>query len=152
VPVPKFTTARIRVDVNEVVRWLQMEKRYWEEAERTLLGKVADRGLEILKEEVPEGKTRELYDSCWSEVVGHTARVGTAVPYDKFIDGDGMTASSPGRYVPAIGKRLVMPSKRNPSIGTHPGSRQTPFSRRTAERMVREAEVMLDEMVRGAPK
>jgi hypothetical protein len=55
------------------------------------------------------------------------------VDYAPIIDGYGRTRASPGRYVPAIGKRLVDPSKGD--IGWHPGSRKTPFSQRTYDRL-----------------
>jgi len=46
-------------------------------------------------------------------------RIGWSAPYASFVD-EGIP-QSPGRYVPAIDKRLIQPSRRNPSIGVHPG-------------------------------
>jgi len=56
------------------------------------------------------------------------AWIGPTVPYAGFVEFG--TRPSPGRYVPAIGKRLVNPAL--PHFGMHPGIRATHFVERTA--------------------
>ena len=148
-PVPALKTARVRIDARGVIRWLQMERDTWDRKGEKIVRRLGEKGLVILREEVPVGATGRLRASCWVEVSKHTAKVGTNMPYDKYVDGEGKTASSPGRYVPAIDKRLVNVSKRNPDIGVHPGSKRTPYSARTAERMKAEAARLIEQAARG---
>lgn len=103
-------SVRLRIKVRGIQTYLQTLKSYWEKEGSRLLEYGAEEGLKILKEEVPKGPTGELEKSCWSEVRGKTVELGTNVPYAKYIDGEGKTEASPGRYVPYIGekgKRLV---------------------------------------------
>lgn len=101
------TKVRIRLEAREALTFIGTTEKFWEGAGKEWLEFGRRRGLEILQEEVPKGKTGKLHDSCWSEIQGKTVRIGTAVPYDEFVDGEGKTDASPGRFVPAIEKRLV---------------------------------------------
>ncbi len=86
------------------------------------LRRIGERGLTILREEMPEGKTGDLRAKATYAVfqssqhkfeIGwwSSAKTSDGKFKDKIVNqGKGQpdhTASSPGRYVPAIGKRLV---------------------------------------------
>jgi len=66
-------------------------------------------------------KTGNLQESFWirKEEAGRVMRMGWDAQYSRAVD-EGLPPS-PGRYVPAIDKRLVKESKRNPNIGMWPG-------------------------------
>ncbi|RLG45127.1 MAG: hypothetical protein DRN81_02685 [Thermoproteota archaeon] len=53
-------------------------------------------------------------------------------PYAKYVVTG--TRRSPGRFVPAIGRRLRTPSRTNPTIGYHPGTRANPFVARAVRK------------------
>ena len=55
--------------------------------------------------------------------------IGPTVPYAYYVTKG--TQPSPGRYVPAIGKRLVNP--RLPHFGMHPGIRANPYIAETVQ-------------------
>ena len=86
------------------------------------LRRIGERGLTILRQEMPEGKTGDLrakaqfaifQDSAHKFTVGwwSSARTSDGKFKDKIVDqGKGQpdrTKASPGRYVPAIGRRLL---------------------------------------------
>jgi len=98
---------RIKIEVREARTFIGLTEKFWEGAGKDWLEFGKRRGLEILREEVPKGKTKQLHDSCWAEISGKTVKIGTAVSYDEFVDGEGKTDMSHGRYVPAIEKKLV---------------------------------------------
>jgi len=145
--------ARLRIKVRNTLTYLQIIKSYWEAKREEILLRAKEEGLLILREEVPK-RTGRLERSCWAELSKNTVLLGTAVPYDQYVDGEGRTAASPGRYVPYIGKkgkRLKRVSKRNPRLGIHPGSRKTPYSKRTTERLRTRIEEYLFDAMRNQP-
>jgi len=73
-------------------------------------------------------RTGALRSSIMVDVEADRVTVGPQVPYAGFVEFG--TRPSPGRYVPAIGKRLVNPAL--PHFGMHPGIRATHFVERTA--------------------
>ena len=73
-------------------------------------------------------RTGALRSSIVARVEGLRVSVGPTVPYAPFLEHG--TRPSPGRYVPAIGKKLVNPQL--PHFGMHPGIRATHFVDRTA--------------------
>ncbi|KXH76244.1 MAG: hypothetical protein AM326_03020 [Candidatus Thorarchaeota archaeon SMTZ-45] len=141
---------RIRINVRDVVHYVGVVERYWEGQEMEIMNHLKDEGLIILREEVPK-RSGKLAASCWSEISGKTVHIGTGEPYADIIDGYGRSPPSEGRYVPALGKRLVKVSKTNPRIGIHPGSKKTPFSERTSERVFMIAEERMENALRNMP-
>ena len=91
---------------------------------------ILDGSAEMMKDEVrdqaPRGRTGELAESVQVEMMADARRVVVNSPHGRYVN-DG-TGPSPGRYVPAIGKRLI-----NPPRGMHPGIRATHFFDRAVE-------------------
>lgn len=52
---------------------------------QTLAQRVADTGVEIMREEVPK-RTNELADSIFSEISGDTVFIGTEKAYAKYVE------------------------------------------------------------------
>jgi len=132
-PVPKIT-----IQTGDVERFLETEKTYWERFGQETLETIRDEGLRIYRQEAPRGETGKLRESLFAEIQGNRIVFGfdlRIAPYAEIIDGYGKTTSSKGRYVPAIHKRLVRPSKRNPDPSQHPGSKKIPFTDRTLTRL-----------------
>lgn len=85
---------------------------------------ILDTAGEMMKDSIVDeapGRTGELKDSVRVETTKDTRTVIVGAPHGRFVN-DG-TGPSPGRYVPAIGRRLV----RGTNIGMHPGTRATHF-------------------------
>ena len=143
---------RVRIESRNLMNYLETEKAYWDRFGQRILETVRDKGLEIYQQEVPKGPTRRLWNSLFADIqenkviFGYDLRIA---PHAEHIDGYGRTARSEGRYVPAIHRRLVRPSKRNPRIGWHPGSRKTPFTERTMVRLEQLVEQILTQGIRG---
>lgn len=144
-------TARVRINVQGAIKYVQAVRSFWDRAGDDILDFAERRGVEILQEEVPKGETMQLHDGCQAERTGKTVRIFSSAPHAEIIDGEGRVPSSPGRYVPAIGRRLVRTSTTNPRIGTHPGAKKTPFGKRTAERLAMELEEEIRRKVRESP-
>ena len=70
-----------------------------------------------------------LAASITIERQGDMILIGPTVPYAYYVTKG--TKPSPGRYVPAIGKRLVNPSL--PHFGMHPGIKANPYIRETLD-------------------
>jgi len=87
----------------------------------------------------------ELKDSAYIESGPDRREIGFSAPHAIHVE-EG-TQGSPGRYVPAIGKRLVNVTKWNPSIGRHPGTPATHFFEKSIEETRDEVNNILD---RGA--
>jgi hypothetical protein len=85
-----------------------------------IMDTVADAAFDHNERLVPR-RTGQLQESfgVQMEAQFRRIRISWTAPYANFVD-EGVP-ESPGRYVPAIDKRLVNPSKRNPTIGIHPG-------------------------------
>jgi len=101
---------------------------------------ILDTSAEMLRDAIVDEAPGSIKDTVVIEATGDTRRVVVESPHAVFVN-DG-TRPSPGRYVPAIGKRLVATTrvmfgvKRLPSgvrvmqtrnIGMHPGTKATHF-------------------------
>jgi hypothetical protein len=71
-------------------------------------------------------------------------QVGTRLPYARYIDQG--TKSSPGRYVPFLGRRLVV---NRPGFGLHPGVRGRNFLRDTKREMDGKSRDMINDFVKS---
>jgi len=87
---------------------------------KEILDESAEMMAESIRDEAPKGATGKLRNSVIIEETHDKRSVIVDSPYGRFVN-DG-TGPSPGRYVPAIGKRLV-----NPPRGMHPGVPATHF-------------------------
>lgn len=103
----------------------------------------ADRAVQLEEEEAPK---RSGYLASSVEAIGdkNETFVRPTADHAKYVISG--TRESPGRYVPAIGKRLVNP-KRN--IGTHSGMKANPFVERAFERLLGESQQILERLVRS---
>lgn len=107
---------------------------------RSVLQEVAQTAVRIMKEEAPV-RTGRLRASIRAEIEDTEARIGPTVDYAKYVIC--WTRPSPGRYVPAIGKRLVNPRFFHAKsgkvlmrdIGMHPGTPANPFVEKTCEKL-----------------
>ncbi|MEM3527884.1 MAG: HK97 gp10 family phage protein [Candidatus Bathyarchaeia archaeon] len=75
---------------------------------------------------------------------GDRILIGPTVPYAPYVISG--TKPSPGRYVPAISRRLVNP--RHPSFGMHPGIAPNPFVERTFREVSQQVMDEVDEEIR----
>lgn len=98
-----------------------------------VLNEVALLGKQTMMEEAPQGKTKAeggkgapggLRNSIEEDIDDDSVKIYPTKEYAVFVELG--TSPSPGRYVPAIGKRLV-----NPASGMHPGIPANPFVERT---------------------
>jgi len=128
----------VRIIVGPARRTLTLSAEFWRRAGRKFLRRVGEAGVETARQECPvrTGRLRDSIRYTISLVHPPTVTIeATAMKPDKgirygiFVERG--TAPSPGRYVPAIGKRLVRPSRRNPRVGEHPGTPANPFMFRT---------------------
>ena len=110
------------VNVEGVVSWIArleyMSRIY---LPNKVLNKGAEEILKCVKRYCPRGATGQLYNSLHIDTIPDARVVTSHLPYARYVE-EG-TNPSPGRYVPDIGKRLVKPSVRNPTIGWHPGQK-----------------------------
>jgi hypothetical protein len=70
------------------------------------IDKIVDMAQELNRDYVPRGATGKLQSSFRVERSERSVRFYWDVPYAKYVD-EGTKPGSPGRYVPAIGKRLI---------------------------------------------
>lgn len=110
-------------------------------------------GKNIMTEEIPEGGSGELKRSVQATVSrrpnGMTVRIFPTAEHAVHVDGEGRT--SPHVIVPRTKKALTFYKEGSYHFARkvkHPGSKRTPFSRRTAERLRKYIDRLLDEMVR----
>lgn len=88
------------------------------------------RAVEVMKR-LSSHKTGRLRNSIQLKIEPLNARVGPTVGYATYLEHG--TRASPGRYVKAIGKRLV-----NPPRGMHPGIKPHPFVKPTYDTIASE--------------
>ena len=74
-------------------------------------------------------RSGKLSASITVEQEGRIVYVGPTVDYARYVSGG--TRPSPGRFVPAIGKRLINPNL--PSFGMHPGIAPNRYIEETAD-------------------
>jgi len=82
---------------------------------------ILDTSSEMMADAISDEAVGSIKDSVIVEEMGDKRRVVVDSPHARFVN-DG-TGPSPGRYVPAIGRRLV----RGENIGMHPGIRASHF-------------------------
>jgi len=111
------------------------------------LDKVATLAKEYMREEAP-CRTGRLRDSITIFTPSETERVVRPTAEHAVYVHFG-TKPSPGRYVPAIGRRLVRGRAGKGKIGTHPGIKPNPFVRRAYERLIEYVDSHLSEILEG---
>ena len=89
---------------------------------------ILDESAEMMSDEIRDQAKGSIKDSVRIEPAKDKRSVIVDSPHAVFVN-DG-TGPSPGRYVPAIGKRLINPAR---DIGMHPGIRATHFFDRAVE-------------------
>jgi len=87
-----------------------------------ILVEMATHGFHFMRS-IASYRTGRLRGSIRTKIGDMFAEVGPTVDYAPHLEFG--TRSSPGRYVPPIGKRLVNPA--HPSFGMHPGISPRPF-------------------------
>jgi len=109
-----------------------------------IIDEAAEETAAFAATEAPYGQTKygkiggTLRDSIETVRQFQERRVGPNLqkaPYAPYVIAG--TQPSPGRFVPAIGRRLRQPSRTNPDIGEHPGTPANPFMNRAFERVRR---------------
>jgi len=95
-------SARLTLNVSGKVRWINVKPGA---LINNAITRVVEEANRLNVEIVPKGKTGELQSSFRSEQTERSVRFYWDAPYAMFVD-EG-TGESTGRYVPAIGKRLV---------------------------------------------
>ena len=120
-------SVKIAIDLSEFQRVWKEKTDAFKEAIR--------RGLEeagaLVKSEIESRasvRTGALRSSVVVDVEGNAAKVGPTATYSPYVEFG--TRASPGRYVPAIERRLVNPTL--PHFGMHPGIRATHFVEQSA--------------------
>ena len=96
-------SVRLTMSVSGKVRWAKVDPAH-------LIPKAIDKlitqAYELNRDYVPKGKTGKLQASFTHEKGERSVRFYWEAPYANYVD-KGTKPDSPGRYVPAIGKRLV---------------------------------------------
>lgn len=138
-----MSSVEVRVDVERIRRQLERDIQNVRDAETGVLDDGSALALQFVKEEAPLGQTafgkisgrlKDAFDvekKAHERVIKPDLALAPHAPY--VISG---TGRRPGRFVPAIGKRLVRPSTWNPYIGTHPGTPANPFIERAYQRVM----------------
>jgi len=119
---------------------------------RELVNQVADFTVLTMKSFTPvaTGRLRDSIQVKKKTTTGGTTdlrstiEVGSPLNYFRFVDQG--TASSPGRFVPAIGKRLIT---LNPSFGFHPGVKPHNIIDQTQAKVLRDTDVKLKKVLRS---
>jgi len=83
---------------------------------------ILDEASEMMADEIRDQAKGSIKDAVVVEGTGDQRRVVVDSPHARFVN-DG-TGPSPGRYVPAIGRRLVDTAR---NIGVHPGIKASHF-------------------------
>ena len=131
--------ASVKRDIEATMRAIRLGK-------NLVLTSMAAHGFHFMKNIAPR-KTGRLVESIQTQQSENRVRVGPTVYYAPYVEFG--TKPSPGRYVPAIGKRLVDASL--PHFGMHPGIEGQRFVEKTREEMLayghRVAERLLGEVL-----
>jgi len=110
------------VDLSEAMAKMQWTMNQIRLGINLILVEMATHGFHFMQSIAPY-RTGRLKSSIQVKVGDMEATVGPTVDYAPYLEYG--TRASPGRYVPAIGKRLVNPA--HPSFGMHPGIKPQPF-------------------------
>jgi len=117
----------VKIDLSEFNRLWKEKTDAVKEAIRRALEEAGALVKREMETQAPV-RTGALRSSITVDVEGDRAIVGPNVAYAPYVEFG--TRPSPGRYVPAIGKRLVNPAL--PHFGMHPGIKATHFVEKTA--------------------
>ena len=120
----------VKIDTRGMERKMAMVMQLYPEGIRSGIKRLADVTERRMRTESPvaSGKLRASIVSEFREN-GFVAEVKPTASHAKYVVTD--TKASPGRYVPAIGKRLV-----NPPSGMHPGTKANDFVGRAREYVI----------------
>lgn len=110
-------SARLTVTVSGKVRWVNITPA---SIIQRALDKIIPEAYAINQIVTPR-RTGRLQDSFYDERSERSVRFYFDAPYARYVDQG--TRPSPGRYVPALGKRLVNARR----MGMHPGVRPRHF-------------------------
>jgi len=139
--------SKLKVDITgirQLQKKLRQLKRRIRIAGESIIDEAAEETAAFAAAEAPYGQTKygkiggTLRDSIETVRRYQERRVGPNLqkaPYAPYVIAG--TQPSPGRFVPAIGRRLRQPSRTNPDIGEHPGTPANPFMNRAFERVRR---------------
>jgi len=133
----------IETNIEQVIQQLKQDIENIQEVSEQLVPTFADRVTELMQEEAPRGPSNYLANSIVKIGDSQEMRVTPMAEYAQYVVLG--TGPSPGRYVPAIGKRLVTEKK---NIGVHPGIQPNPFVDRALDRLLTESEALLEQVVR----
>lgn len=124
---------RMVIKVDKVWRWMQVKGDIWRSIMPSVMSSTYVDAFDLNARIVPR-KDGTLQESFKGQIENNSRRLHFTwnAPHAEYVDKG--VPPSPGRYVPAIGRRLVNPSRRNPSMGTHPGFK----GRRYVEKMANE--------------
>jgi len=134
----------IETNIAQVIQQLKQDIKTIKEISEQLVPTFADRATELMQEEAPRGPSNYLANSIVKIGDSQEMRVTPMAEYAQYVVSG--TGSSPGRYVPVIGKRLVTEKK---NIGVHPGIQPNPFVDRALDRLLTESEALLEQVVRA---
>lgn len=124
-------TVKTHVNISEVTWKLHKSMEAIRLGKSYLLAAMGEHGFHFLKEIAPE-KTGRYKSSVQTLGTENRMVVGPTVFYAPYLEFG--TRPSPGRYVPAIEKRLVDPS--HPSFGMHPGIKPLRLVSQTRDEML----------------
>ena len=119
------------VNLAEVDAKLKQTMRLIRLGKSLILAEMGAHGFHFMRGIAPR-RTGRLVESIQTEGSESRMVVGPTVHYAPFVEYG--TRASPGRYVPAIGKRLVDASL--PYFGWHPGIEGQHFVDKTREEMI----------------
>jgi len=123
-------TLEATVNMDEVTARIERNMSQIRAGANLILAEMATHGFHFMQSIAPY-RTGRLRGSIRTKIGDMCAEVGPTVDYAPYLEYG--TRPSPGRYVPAIGKRLVDASL--PYFGMHPGIRGRHFVERTREEM-----------------
>jgi len=150
------TRGRLIIKVDGLTRWIETDTQKVRNSFDDIGESIKEEGIKIMREEVPHGTTSRLEDSVKGEVTtrknGGTIKITATAPYAEILDGDGRTESH-DIYPRRKALRFVT-SGENAEYKfakhvRHPGSKQTPFTRRTIERLREVASEKVKEALRS---
>lgn len=151
---------RLKVVMGPFHHWFRTTTDKYRKRKDEIFTKAGPRGIELLAAEAPK-RTGKFAGNFQFDRTGdrmwwfNPTRTEDGILLDLLIDrppgGPDRTRASPGRYVPAIGKRLVSTSSTKTvvvggrsfkitsgrNIGMHPGAKRTPYYTRAWTKLKR---------------
>jgi HK97 gp10 family phage protein len=132
----------VEFDLTNFNKWIGDTCKAFEQIDKVILD-AAQIVVRRMRELAPV-RTGFLRTSITVQREGNKISVGPTAPYASYVALG--TRPSPGRYVPAIKKRLVNPG--HPSFGMHPGIAPNPFVERTFREVSQHVVDRVDEEIR----